>query len=85
MISPFLDHVCIAILLPSGLVAPPAPARGCSIFCTTFRRGQGHPNEMAGRAEEIEISYWTYVSAIKRMAYDHFQRLHKSPVTLRNQ
>jgi len=44
--------------------------------------GQRHPNEIAGRAEEIEISYWTYVSAIKRMA---FQGLYKSPVTLRNQ
>jgi hypothetical protein len=47
--------------------------------------GQGHPNEIAGRAEEIEISYCSYVSAIKRMAYDHFQRLYKSPVTQRNQ
>jgi len=85
LISPFLDHVYIAILLPSGLIIPPASARGCSILCTTFPMGQGHPNEIAGRAEEIEISYWTYVSAIKRMAYDQFQRLHKSPVTQRNQ
>ena len=61
---------------------PPACARGCSILCTTFPMGQGHPNEIAGRAEETEISYWTYVSAIKRMA---FQGLYKSPVTLRNQ
>ena len=35
----------------------------------TFPMGQGHPNEIAGRAEEIEISYWTNVSTIKRMAF----------------
>jgi hypothetical protein len=44
--------------------------------------GQGHPNEIASRSEETEISYWTNVSTIKRMA---FQGLYKSPVTLRNQ